>query len=503
MNPYLEYLQETYSDPQQAYKAYILQKNIWSIAVYEDTAPEEIKKSCYFQEEINKFLLLYLSNPNITLSNFLNIKNGEEITFISQNIEYFEFLGLERSHLISLINGSYFSKLEKASVDIDSWNALNEIMLEEKYTKVPPNEIEVKQASKKLIEECGLNAFICSKAKSQLEIIKEIDSNVNQLAIVMECEKFQIGANKFTIVIDREYNDYAGYSNQYFNNTQQKLYLDSLSMNDAFAHEWLHGFDNLWAKHLKLSASHASEGHYEPIKELISKAKEKNDDILQEIKKHLAKTTLNHLELAVERYDRLGEINDKIEFRKMLLNEYELIMKNEWNREDFPNKFKRFKNKRTTDSKEAYMCTELEILNSMQNSQLNNSLFYEFAIRMDKNLVRSTKNLNLIGYSVEPCEQFARMYESYCDYILTQKGVKNTISEPITNFYIPVKEEIKKNLAQWDIVIKKMKELVNIISPIEKQKKFKVRDKKEVFSSIKKIRENIKEVEEVSKLKIK
>jgi hypothetical protein len=495
-NKYFLSLKEQYTTPKEAYKAFTLQKTLWCISSASDNAPEEVKKSIEIQHKINQYCENLLVNKSGVSFNSIFDTSVEQLpAFIKKNMSNFDFLNIDKNLLISLASGAYESNLDKAAKEIISWTQLEQIMNAEKYTMLPDKSEEVLKEIQKTNIACGLNSFITSKALSSVELIKKVDNNFEQLAIVVGCNKKQIGANCFNIALDNLDVPYAGQSSQHFNDKQQLLFLNSRLMHDAFAHEWLHGIDNMWVQQSakKFSYSHASEANQPEIMNLLEKAQKANENIVTIIMPIIVEKTEGYCEQLIQRYDNLGMIEKVDECRIFLKKQCQKVIDKNWDKEIFLEQLKEFKNDNTVGSMQAYLATELELLSNIYHKEdLDHSLFYSYALKMDKNLVVAFNNTDWKGYSVEKCEQFARLYETYCDYVLTEKGMVNTVSDVKISSYIPYKEEVKNYLEEWKPVLKGIRDLIEKIAPMTKnESSFKLKPFEEVTSKIKILKEQL------------
>lgn len=491
-NTYFLSLKEKYSSPQEAYRAYTLQKTLWRVGTVSPNATQDVKDSFVLQEKLNTYLEKSVTNENVKFSEEFNIKLSDMMSFINDNITKFEFLGIDRQQVRNLATDRHIMQVHKASHNIDSWTQLEDLMTQEKYIQKPETKQEIISVMEKTIKNCGLTSMIGSAAITTVNLISQVEDNFNQLATVVGCNKSQIGGNIFSVALSTEPdNGCAGYSNQYFKDNQQKLYVDALILNDAFAHEWLHCIDNIWAKKIKSSASHASETSSTVIEDLLKKGQAPNIEALNEIKHDIETRTRNFCKNIVQRYEDLGKIVNKEGLLEFIDGECSKVMSNTWNKTEFKTNLQPYKHPEISEGFQCYLSTELDLLNELVNGKaLNHSIFYSYALKMDKNLVE------VIGedwgtYSVEKCEQFARLFESYCDITLKDKGVQNTISDISRSFYIPSSEEAKGLLKEWEPVIKEIRNIINDLSPLQnniQNTEFKLKSWDKTRTLIEKIR---------------
>lgn len=495
-NKYFLSLKEKYAKPEEAYRAFTLQKTLWCISSASEKAPQEVKKAIELQHKINQYCESMLDNKSDdAFIKIFNTSLKDLPEFIKINMNNFAFINIDRSLLISLATGTYEMQLNATSKSIKNWEQLEQLMTAEKYTIAPDNSEEVLKEIQKTNIACGLNSLITSKALATIELIKKVDNNFEQLATVVGCDKKQIGANCFNIALDNLDVPYAGQSSQHFNNKQQLLFLNSRLMHDAFAHEWLHGIDNVWVQQSvsKFSYSHASEAQQPDIMNLLDKAQSANEDIVNVIMPIILEKTTGYCEQIIKRYENLGMVENADQCLVFLQNECQKVVDKNWNKDLFIEQLKQFKNNNTVGSMEAYLATELELLSNIYHKEnLDHSLFYSYALKMDKNLVVAFGSNDWKGYSVEKCEQFARLYETYCDYILTEKGISNTISDVKISSYIPYKEEVKNYLEEWKPVLKGIRDLIEKIAPMPKiESNFKLKPFEEMTSKIKVLKEQL------------
>lgn len=489
MNSYFNSLKEKNETPQKAYMVYMLEKNLWRVGAVSKDALPEVKESFKIQEKINEYCEQLISTEN---PSFFNLKDEERRSFITENTKYFDYLGIDRTQLIHLINGMYEKNLKKASQEIKNWEDLEILMDQQKYTqKVESSTLLIKK-SEQIVDSCGLTSFLSSKALCNLALIQKIENNLEQLSEVVGCHKSQIGGKVFSIVVDTENNDYAGYSNQYFNNKEQKLYVNSKLMHDAFAHEWLHSIDNLLAQEAKMQYTHASDKENTSIEKLLKKSKEANPIILDKMKDTINEKTEAYCHEIIKRYDNFGEVKNSEEFFTYITKVCLEVREGKWNKTNFLAEIKKFEYPHTTKTLEAYLSTELEMLEQIHNGEsFNHSLFYSYAEKMDANLVKILGNDEYETYSTCNIERFARLYETYCDIKLKEKNIENTISYIKGSSYIPHTEEMILYMNDWKPVIKDIANLLEKLCPmqINKTEEFKFKATNEVLEIMQKMRE--------------
>lgn len=494
-NTYFLSLKEKYSSPQEAYRAYTLQKTLWRVCAVSPTATQDVKDSFALQEKLNNYLEKIVTDQNIEFGKEFTINSRQMIDFIKENLNKFEFLGIDRNQAISLASDKYSINLYKASNNIISWTQLEQLITEEKYIHKPESKEDIVIAMNTTIENCGLTSIIGSMAITTKDIIMKVDDNFNQLATVVGCDKSQIGGNIFSVALSTEPdNGVAGYSNQYFKDSQQKLYVDALILEDAFAHEWMHGIDNIWARKISRNIYHASETGKTVIENLLIKAQLPNTDIINEIKNTVEHRTRNFCKNIVERYDNLGKIINKEQLLEFIDLECNKIMSNTWDKKEFHKNLEQYKHPEISGGFQGYITTELQLLKHMVSSEdFKHSVFYSYALKMDKNLV-DIMGSNWSTYSVEKCEQLSRLFESYCDVVLKEKGMRNTISDVSRSFYLPAPEESKNLINEWRPVMDEIKNIIEEICPLKKKiedNSFKLKDWNATKSIIGKLRENI------------
>jgi len=459
---YFEQLKEKHDTPQKAYLEYQLSKKYLRVFSCSEKAPENIKESISLQEKINNYSRELISNPNknVDLKTILGIK--DIASFFKEKSNSLEFIGVERDDFIQLISGMYEINLKQSSKNI-SWEKLEEIIVEEKNNVPILTKEETQEILDKTVKDYGLTSLSFGQIRTNEESVRSVDKSLEQLTIVIDCEKEQVG-NNFNLFFDTENTNFAGYSSQHFN--QQKLYLNARLSEDAFAHEWFHSIDNMLAKHHKLDTTHASEAEFTSISKLLESSTQLNEDAIKELKENINQKCLVHLSNIVDRFDKIGSISEVDKFKEMIEQNYEKVISGSWNKEDFITNAK--KHQKENNACISYLASELDLMKEFNSNNFNVSSFYKYAVLMDENL----KNAKIMkdDYSTTKLEMMARSFETFVDIKLDEKGIKNLISNASGNNYAPDKIEMKHYLSEWENVVSDIRGLFNDICPVKKMK---------------------------------
>lgn len=472
MTTYFSQLQEQYDDVQEAYRAYVLGKTIHRVSYHKPDAPENIKQAMNIQEKINSFAKDLITNPKATLLTHLGITQKDIPEFYRKNSEALEFIGVDRNLFISLIT-TYPMQLNQAAGSV-TWESLQEIIEKENNNTPIIDEQEVKDKLQTICEDFAITSITFGKGRTNIESINNANESLNQLSLVLDTHKQQIGSNKFNLFFDTEDVRYAGYSTQF--GSHQKLYLNERLSYDAFAHEWLHGVDSMMAEQQKLTTSHASEeieGGKGNISSLLAETIMVNEKAIEQYKEICFEKTLTTLSNTVNRFKKLGYLKNTDELKEYLHKLAKNINENNdyWSEDTIKkvtteiNKY--YQHKEIT-AYSSFVLSELELLHHVKYSKkFNESLFYNYAVKMDNEL----RKVNMVApsdiYSTERCEMFARAFETYTDIKLASLNVKNIISDADTNSYTPRKEEMMMYLDKWKGVIDEMKETLSEIYPVK------------------------------------
>lgn len=469
---YFEQLKDQYSDPKEAYRDYTLSKTILRVFACHDKAPDDIKIAMELQKKLNEFSQNLIKDKYTNFKKIFNIADGEEVSFIKKNIDIFNFLGINRQMFINLITEGYNNQLYEASKNI-SWDSLEQIIISENNNKPILNEEESIRILKDTCEEYAVSSINYGKIRTTIDSLNNTNESLNQLHLVMGCPKQHIGAQKFNLFFDTEEIQYAGYSIQY--NNEQKLFLNERISYDAFAHEWLHSVDNMIAKDRKLNALHASESLDDGknnIQQLLYETMLPNKKVIESFKYNVTEKTFITLSNTIDRFEKLGFLERTDELKEYVINFAKKVSNDKtfWNPENKKNFHKYIMTYTKNDTLNAYssfLATEIELLHQLKHGKdFNESIFYRYAIEMDKSLIDIGFLEKTDTYSITKCEMFARAFETYCQIQLNKKNVKNIISDENTNTYTPRKEEMNEYLRAWDNVIEDMKEVLQKVYPI-------------------------------------
>ena len=496
---YIQQLKDKHDKPQKAYVEYQLSKGLMRVFAHAKELPEDIKISMEIQEQINKYCEFLIankeSNLNVKLVDFLDMKNLPVPKFYQNYYEHLEFLGIDRNEFINLISGSHSLKLFESAKNI-SWETLEEVIKDENNNEAILDKEETTKILKNITDEYGLQSLTFGRIRCTNKSLSKLNEGLNQLSIVVDCHKEQVGANNFNLFFDSENCSYAGYSIQHFK--MQKLYLNERMTDDAFAHEWLHGIDNMLATYHKLNEDYASETSFKSINDLLEKSKEFNVDAIDKIKAKVSENCLNSLKNIVDRFMQTGNVTKPSDFKDLIVNEYKKVLNNTWNKSEFIIECKKYQ--KSPGAIVSYLCSELELLKKVNNEKLDNSIFYNYAIIMDKNLNES--NLIEGEYSTTKREMFARTFETYAENKLQEKGMKSVISKSLNN-YIPSHEEAIIYVDKWKNVMGDINVMLNSICPIVKKENDNNLNISKILANIRSMKSKISDnIVKENKLKI-
>jgi len=489
MTTYFEQLKEKHDNPKKAYVEYQLSKKYLRVFAHAKDLPEDIAISMDLQEKLNKYAEALVENygekRETSFGDFFNVERKDLPKFLGKYLEHFSFLGIDRSEIINLATGMYEINLTNAAKSIN-WESLEDVI---KADNNNTPTIDKNVASKLLaesVDEYGLQSITVGQVRITNECLNKIPESLNQLSLVIGCEKKQVGANKFNFCFDSEDCNYAGYSNNYFG--CQKVYLNERISYDAFAHEWLHSIDSMLATHNKLDAHMASESNFKSISDLLGKSIEPNADAINKAKEKVEENCLTSLHNIIHRFDQTGALTNTDKFIELIDQEYIKALDNKWDKEDFIKKAQDYQKDRNASI--PYLCSEIELLQKVKNEKLDVSIFYKYAIIMDDNL-KLTKIMDS-DYSITECEMFARAFETFTEIKLQEKGVKNIISKSINN-YTPNHHETLLYMDKWDAVTSDIREMLNVVCPVKQKEKENNFEVSKVLANINNVMNKIKE----------
>ena len=200
----------------------------------------------------------------------------------------------------------------------------------------------------------------------------------------------------------------------------------------------------------------------------------------------------------IKRFEQTRSIKDVNDFQFLIKQEYEKVLNSSWDKSNFIKEAKKYEKENSAII--PYLCSELELLKKINNETLEHSVFYNYALIMDKNLHEMKKVAG--DYSITKLEMFARSFETYSNMVLQEKGIETLISKDINN-YTPDKEEVKTYMNQWKDVIIDIKSMLNEICPIVNKKNEKNLSFDKILANIKNMKaKNTNTVEIKNKIKI-
>jgi hypothetical protein len=469
-NEYFEYLRQACDSPEQAYRRYALEKYFWRNFTVNDNASKEIKEAFELQKQINGYCeeLVKDISSSQSFMNYVQESNETAVDYLQEKKNQFNFLSFERSEMIALFTGQYAQNLKNASRQIESWDNLENLMTEEKNTALPLMDNEnLSSRLNEVSQSYALESIVISKAKTTQKLINQLDENCASLAQVVGCAPQQIGINRYNIALDIEDDPNAGYLGSHFKD-HKKLYLNSYLMHDAFAHEWLHGMDKTWASHVKADDNFMSASSQPEITALLKAGEQANKKAINQIKSEINEKIASYIDEIVERYDRGGHIKDGAQLNEKCQKVCKDIQAGKkMDKEKVAEMILSYTRESCPPSLAPYMITELEMMQHVNTSKdFKHSVFYQYAKKMDDNLVNIAKLDGFDNYSKSVEERFARMFESYVELVLQEKGIPNHISYTKGNSYTPRLEEVQTYRDKWDNLMVKFRETLNEIYPV-------------------------------------
>lgn len=492
---YFQQLKDKYpKDVQKAYTEYVLSKTIYRTFYCSENAPNFVKEAMDIQSKFNVYAEQIVEGKSPDLLEILNVKKEDFVEYYGDKENIFDFLEIDRSSIISHVSNMYEMKLRSSIPQNLNWETLESIIKEEKNNTPVLKEKDAVALLKNIADTYGLNSVTYGKVRTTEEAIKKLDSSLEQLQEVVECESKQIGLGKYNLFLDVNEFSYAGQAMK--SEDQIKLYLNERLSHDAFAHEWLHGMDMLMSEAKKSDYYMYSQSSKGKVHQLLKKLNEHYEDDIKNIKQTVIEDTRKYSDKIVDRFDAMSSINNPKELKETLQSCIDEIVKGNFKTEIIIEKVnKHMKDKNGCSS---YVLTELSMLNSFmtnKDKEFKNSYFYEYAKEMDKSL--SKTGLMDDQYSTLKEEMFARAFESFTQVKLKEKGLPNDIAHANISAWTPNPIETIRQKAVWEDVLSEMKEVMEIYSPSQKKTVSKS-EKEEVKSKIGKIRKTHMHKEEMS-----
>lgn len=469
METYFNQLKDKHNSPQKAYKEYILSKTLLANYYCSDNASDFIKEAFNLYGKLNSLAVAFIENESFfDICQSLGIDGGIDAKrkFIKENSKYMNFLGIDDS-LQRLLLTTYHRDINDVAKEI-TWDSLEKIMISESNNDNKLSDVAARFQLQKICNEYAIESVTIGKVASDINNLKNIGVSCAQLSEAIECDKKQVGSNVFNLFYDNEDCNASGYSTQY--SGRQKIFLYSKTSSNAFAHEWMHGVDNIIAKQKKLSVDLASndENITNSFSSLLNKMKNNIDDD-ELIKTYMSDKTVSFINKTVDVVSKLNVWRDDVLLKKIITDEHLKIQSNLWDKNELKNKLNEQKTENNKPNHQYYIISELELLNNITNSKkINTNIFMEYAKIMDENL----KSFNWLEkdevYSTTNHELIARSFETLVDVKLKNKNIKNIISSTNENSYIPSSESLEKYMLDWNGALGVIRDSLNELYPIKK-----------------------------------
>lgn len=472
MKTYIEQLKDKYTNPHKAYKHYALSKTLLHQIVVSEDAHQEVKDILDIQQILNNYCENFIeqSFPK-ELHEFFGFSDKQyliDFMFTNQNFEKLDFLEIKYEFRDLILNGEYQKKLNEKSTKI-TWSSLEDLIIQENNNNATlTHTVEIDTKLKKIVDDFGLVSISIGNIKTTEKLIEKIYKSLEQLSIVLNCDKKHVGLTKLNLCLDgnSEIDLYSGYLDR-FKSKHLKLYVNSSVMEDVIAHEWFHFLDIVTAEY-----------KYRDIYgEDIEKYRLWESNINRSFKKLWEKASTNetlsyigvnedriisNIEHIIDKYSKLNILINPEELRTILKKE---CIEKKLNDLQLIEKIKKFQT-HENNGLCPFILSEINLLKFDYAKNHGLSLFTTYAFCMDENM----RKVNLLhkddSYSTELNEVAARIFESYVNIILKEKNIKNIISQPEYNFYTPQKEELKLYLKEFESILDNMKINFHQIYPL-------------------------------------
>lgn len=492
MKTYIEQLKSKYDDPTKAYKYYALSKTLLHHMVVSETAPQEIKDILSVQKILNDYCknLIEQDSPK-NLHDFFGFSNNEQLKdyiFSEQNFEKLHFLEITYEFRDSVLDGQYQTSLIKKSKKI-TWPKLESLIIKENNNNVKiEDSIEVNQKLGKIVKDFGLVSITVGNVKFEDQLVSKTYNSLEQLSIVLDCNKKHVGLNKLNLCLDgnNEIDLFSGYLGR-FKSKHLKLYITSSVMDDILAHEWFHFLDIVTAEHNYRHIYGADIDKYrlwesrmnESFKSLYIKAVMRTNNATINTSKERILANINNI---IDKYHTLNTLDDVDRLRDFINTELieKIVSKRTFKDKELIKEIQKFQIDKN-NGLVPYILSEIDML-PFKNTSTTSAFFY-YAFCFDKHM----KNADLLdkddSYSTAIEEAMARIFESYVNLRLQEKSIKNIISRPNDSFYTPDKNELKSYVDNFETIINEMKKNFNLICPLSEkdttfEKILKIRNKK-------------------------
>jgi hypothetical protein len=498
MKTYIEQLKSKYDDPAKAYKYYALSKTLLHHMVVSETAPQEIKDILDIQKILNDYCENFIEQDTPKeLHEFFGFSDKEQLKdyiFTDQNFEKLHFLEITYEFRDSVLDGEYQNDLIKQSRNA-TWSKLEELIIKENNNNFKiEGPVKINEQLGKIVEDFGLISISVGSVKIEDQLIEKTYNSLEQLSVVLDCNKKHVGLNKLNICLDgnNEIDLFSGYVER-FKSKHFKLYITSSVMDNILAHEWFHFLDMVTAEHnyrhiygedihkYRLYESRISQS----FKNLYEKAASQNNATINNSKEKIS----SNIDNIIDKHSALNTLNNADELKKFIKTE---IIEKKFSEQTFRDKdlieeIQKFQINKN-NGLVPYILSEIDML-PFRNPFTISAFFY-YAYCFDKHM----KNADLLGkddsYSTKIEEATARIFESYVDLRLQEKNIKNIISRPNDNFYTPYKGELKSYVDDFEVILNGMKKNFNLIYPLSEkdiafEKIFKIRNEKKVILNTK------------------
>lgn len=467
MTTYFEQLKEKHAYPAKAYKEYMLSKFLLVDSYCSESASDFVKEAFKIQSKFNDLARAIIESDNwVDINKILGLGDSPTAKrdFVHEKIEYINFLGLRND--ISSTMTTYQFDLNSVAKNV-SWSDLESIMMAEMNNAPKISSEEVIDRLKSTCDTYALESLTIGRVGAQPDILSDINTSCDQLAMAVGCDKRQIGAGVYNYFYDCEVDDCGGYSAQA--GGRQKIHIHSIASSSVFAHEWMHSADSLVATVAGLEGCHASTTKSDAVPSFnILMSNIKNTASGSEvIKEYLTGKTEYFLNMMVDSQSESNIWTNPDMVKSIIKKEIEKVKIGSWDIQSCKKELSRFKADNAQSSSIAYIISELGLLNKLtHNSEIDTNIFIEHAKMMDLSLKSVGWLESDVDYSTTDVELIARSFETLVDIKLKNKNIDNKISK-VSDSYVPSHEMLGKYMAEWDVALGTIRTALAKVYPID------------------------------------
>lgn len=472
MNTYIEQLKAKYNNPQKAYKYYALSKTLLHHLVVSDNAPQEIKDIIDVQQILDSYCNHFIEATFAKeLHEFWGFSAPQDLSnfmWEDQNFEKLHFLEINYDFRDSILDGTYQQKITEISKQI-TWGSLEKLIISENSNNIKLiDQIDIDTKLKRIVDDFGLVSICVGNIKITDELIEKTYNSLEQLSIVVKCDKKQVGLNKLNLCLDGNngIDLYSGYVDR-FKSKHLRLYVTSSIMEDLIAHEWFHFLDIAVAEYKYRDIYGPEIDKYRLWESQINKSfndlreKASKNEIPSFIGVNEA-TIISHIEHMVDKYVKLNIVTNAEQLKLIIKKE---VIEKQLNDQELIKEIEKFQTN-TNNGLSCFILSEINLLKFDYAKNYGLSLFITYAFCIDKNM----RKLNLLhkdeSYSTELSEVAARIFESYVNIVLKEKNIKNIISQPEYDFHTPQEYELKLYINDFESILDDMRKNLNLICPL-------------------------------------